>query len=300
MKYVLLLMSFLPWLAQAKPDLTRTMGETLAERGSAFFEFKQLDLPSVDGRRQYRLYLAIPKQTAPPEGYPVLYMLDGNAALVELQDEWFAPLPELPLLVMIGYAGERVINPQARTLDYTPSPYNGKPFIDDAAHGRMAGGADDFLGLIETRIKPLIESTYPLDKQRQSLWGHSYGGLFVLNTLFTRPQAFQRYIATSPSLWWQSGLILRIEQQLPNDAQAQLLILQGEVEAQGAKNREMPKARAEAMRAVGAEALPQMLKRLAAKPGLRVDFKQLQGLAHGPMLPASIPLALRVATEQTP
>ncbi|ARU88595.1 alpha/beta hydrolase [Pseudomonas sp. M30-35] len=294
MKYLLLLLSFLPWMAQAKPDLTRVMGETLAERGSEFFNFEHFDLSSADNQRHYRVYLAIPKQPAPASGYPVLYMLDGNAALTTLKDQWFSALPETPLLVMIGYAGERVINAPARTLDYTPAPQAGQPFVTP---GRMAGGASAFMQLIEGQIKPVVEAKYPLDKQRRSLWGHSFGGLFVLNTLFTQPQSFNRYIAASPSLWWQSGLILEIEKQLPADAQGQLLIVHGELEGQAQKGREVPKERAAAMRAVGADALPEMVKRLAGFPGLQLEYQKLPGLGHGPMLPASIPWALKVATE---
>ncbi|WP_417662787.1 alpha/beta hydrolase [Pseudomonas sp.] len=294
MKYLLLLLSFLPWMAQAKPDLTRVMGETLAERGSEFFNFEHFDLSSADNQRHYRVYLAIPKQSAPASGYPVLYMLDGNAALAALKDQWFSGLSEMPLLVMIGYAGERVINPAERTLDYTPAAQAGQPLV---FQGRRAGGASAFLQLIEGQIKPVVEAKYLLDQQRQSLWGHSFGGLFVLNTLFTKPQSFNRYIAASPSLWWQSGLILEIEKQLPADAQAQLLIVHGELEGQTQKRREVPKERAAAMRAVGTDALPRMVKRLAEIPGLQLEYQQLPGLSHGPMLPASIPWALKVATE---
>lgn len=299
MKYLALWLCLLPCSVQAKPDLQRTMGETLAERGSTYMRFEHFDLRSADGQPQYRIYLGIPKQTAPANGYPALYMLDGNAALAALKEEWLAALDEQPVLVMIGYAGQRLINAQARTLDYTPSPRTGQPFIDDSSQGRMAGGAAAFLELVQSKIKPLVESRYTIDKQRQSLWGHSYGGLFVLNTLFTSPQAFQRYIAVSPSLWWQSGLILEVEKQLPNNANAQLLILHGEAEGQATQGREMPKARAEAMRAVGANALPELVTKLAAKPGLHVNYQQLPGLGHGPMLPASIAPALSVATEQT-
>jgi pimeloyl-ACP methyl ester carboxylesterase len=43
---------------------------------------------------------------------------------------------------------------------------------------------------------------------REALYGHSYGGLFALHALFTRPKAFDCYIASSPSIWWNSRCIL--------------------------------------------------------------------------------------------
>src|SRR5690606_6091086 len=64
------------------------------------------------------------------------------------------------------------------------------------------GGAKRFLDFLEDEVKPLVASRYKVDTQRQTLFGHSYGGLFAIYTLLTRPQAFQRYYASSPSLWW--------------------------------------------------------------------------------------------------
>src|SRR3546814_19712655 len=49
-----------------------------------------------------------------------------------------------------------------------------------------SGGADDFLAFIEHELKPLIAQRYPVDARRQILFGHSYGGLFTLYTLFTK------------------------------------------------------------------------------------------------------------------
>lgn len=42
-----------------------------------------------------------------------------------------------------------------------------------------------------------------------ALAGHSFGGLFALHALVTRPTAFARYAAASPSLWWGQGVLLR-------------------------------------------------------------------------------------------
>ena len=114
-----------------------------------------------------------------------------------------------PVLVMIGYDNDLRIDAAGRAYDYTlPLPAGLKQ------PPRSGGGADAFLQLIETRIKPAIAAKLAVDPQRQTLWGHSYGGLFVLHTLFTHPTAFQRYIAVEPSLWWGNGMILQEAQQM--------------------------------------------------------------------------------------
>ena len=42
----------------------------------------------------------------------------------------------------------------------------------------------------------------------RTLIGWSLGGLFALYTLFHRPKTFRRYLAVSPSLWWDERLPL--------------------------------------------------------------------------------------------
>lgn len=44
---------------------------------------------------------------------------------------------------------------------------------------------------------------------REALYGHSYGGLLALHTLFTSTDSFDLYIASSPSIWWNDHGILQ-------------------------------------------------------------------------------------------
>ena len=76
-----------------------------------------------------------------------------------------------------------------------------------AARGRQNGGAPDLLHFIATQIRPRVAQLAPTNPAQQTLWGHSYGALFVLYTLFERPELFSHYIAADPSLWWHNGLM---------------------------------------------------------------------------------------------
>lgn len=294
------LLALLPALVLGKPDLSQRIGPTVADTGSAYYRFEHFDLDSADGKRHYRVHLGIPKREAPPHGYPALYMLDGNAVLAALREEWLAEADKhgLPLLVMIGYASDLRFDTDARTYDFTPSPHPGVRLFEDDQRRRPAGGAEQFRALIESRIKPQVERLQPVDRERQGLWGHSYGGAFVLDTLFNAPRSFQRYVAVSPSLWWQSGLLLKVEKRLPGDAEARLVILRGSEEARPRAASEMPSARARAMAAVPAEAAREMAERLGGYPHLRVKYRELSDLGHGPMLSASILPALRLFIEE--
>ena len=50
-----------------------------------------------------------------------------------------------------------------------------------------------------------------LDPADRSLFGHSYGGLFVLYTLFRQPGLFRAHVAASPSIGYGQGTILPLE-----------------------------------------------------------------------------------------
>jgi predicted alpha/beta superfamily hydrolase len=169
--------------------------EPVSVRGAS-----QYDLLAAGNGQRYRLFVSVPEGPVPPGGYPVLYVLDGNAAFVvaALMNRGVAARRErtgvAPALVVgIGYPGEEDFHVAARTRDYTPTPR------DTPAGG---GGADRFLDVLEREIKPLIAARHPVDARRQALFGHSFGGLLVVHALFTRPAAFSHYLASSPSLWW--------------------------------------------------------------------------------------------------
>ncbi|HBZ93749.1 MAG TPA: alpha/beta hydrolase [Pseudomonas sp.] len=161
------------------------------------------DLQSRHTGRSYRLYLSKPQGEAPPQGYPVVYVLDAELFFPLLAQQALMYTPhaardgrEAVLVVGIGYPGDAPFDIPARAEDYTPPA----PNLGDS-HTRE-GGAERFLDFIEDEVKPLVASRYKVDTRRQTLFGHSYGGLFTLYSLLSRPQAFQRYVAASPSLWW--------------------------------------------------------------------------------------------------
>ena len=163
----------------------------------------------------YRIFIAAPSEPAPEGGYPVIYITDGNSIFGAMRDELIRQLDTTyrtpTLLVAIGYPEDSPWNPR-REQDLTPVI----PGIENITgpwgeHVPNVGGADDFLDFIETVVKPSVEAQYPVDRTRQTLTGHSFGGLFTLYTFFTRPTAFQSYVAMSPSIWLGDRHILTEE-----------------------------------------------------------------------------------------
>ncbi|KAI3488062.1 hypothetical protein L1887_47940 [Cichorium endivia] len=106
------------------------------------------------------------------------------------------------IIVAIGYPEtQNLFNWTRRIFDLTPPTPHKKPGW---------GGADDFLDFIEDTVKPTAKARFPQATfSREALHGHSLGGLFALHALFSRPLAYDCYIASSPSIWYSDRWILQ-------------------------------------------------------------------------------------------
>ncbi|WP_394537268.1 alpha/beta hydrolase-fold protein [Lysobacter enzymogenes] len=285
--------------AVAQPDPNQRIGATVADAPSPHYRFERFVLASADGQRRWRIQLGIPRQRAGRDGFAALYMLDGNAALMEFDAPLLAQLARgrAPVLVFVGYDNELRIDGAARTRDYTPSAVD-----DGLGQGPCGGGAAAFAAALVERIGPQVRRRVRIDRAREALWGHSLGGLFVLDLLYTRADAFAQWFPASPSLWWDNGRELGeperrfLQAELPRPAS--VAIMQGGRERQprspdagndGAGNHD-PRVASHRARiaAVPADAAQQLALRLHAKPGLQACYREFAELGHGPMLRASV------------
>lgn len=149
----------------------------------------------------YTIFISAPEGAPPSGGFPVLYVLDANA--------WFglaaqiARLDELEdgpsIVVGVGYPVHTLYDDPRRNYDFTLGP----PLTPQlASAGSKFGGAAAFLDFLRHELRDAVGKTYPINTRRQSLFGHSLGGYFVLHALFAEPHAFATYVAASPAIWW--------------------------------------------------------------------------------------------------
>ncbi|MCR6109166.1 alpha/beta hydrolase [Bacillus sp. A301a_S52] len=172
------------------------------------------------GNRHYRLLVSVPQTEPPPDGYPVIYALDGNAVFgtffeaVTMQSKREEKTGVSPAVIVgIGYQTDHLFSSE-RFFDYTTgSPVMSKP---DGGKWPPHGGAEQFLSFIDTELKPLIEGNYSINKKKQTLFGHSLGGLFVLYALLSSPYSFHYYVAGSPSIHWHPDKMIRLAHDFPN------------------------------------------------------------------------------------
>ncbi|TYR81425.1 alpha/beta hydrolase [Priestia megaterium] len=255
---------------------------------------EQIAMYSRTGQ-QYQIFISKPAAAPPFSGYPVVYLLDANSVFgtmveaVRLQSNRSEKTGVVPAVIVgIGYPTDAPFS-SSRYYDFTmPVPLKELPARPDGTPWPQHGGAEHFLTFIEEELKPGIEKRFKIDKSRETLFGHSLGGLFVLQTLFTKPALFQTYIAGSPSIHWNKTFFWEKEKQLDSQLNNQNLNVElflgvGELE-KSHKSR------------MNDHAL-ELSRKLAALENtrLRVEFKEFEGEGHVSVLPPLINRALRFA-----
>lgn len=168
------------------------------------------DMASADGEI-YRIFVSYPGEGTPPEdGYPVLYVLDGNASFAG-----FAEARRLQehtaigqsLVVGVGYPTDDAYDAR-RLNDYTAPLLDPPPRQWRSLAKYRSGGRQKFLDFMTGPLRAEIDRRFRTDPDRQSLFGHSLGGLFALHALYERPQAFHSIVAASPSMEWnEQGML---------------------------------------------------------------------------------------------
>lgn len=120
------------------------------------------------------------------------------------------------VVVGIGYPNTKCVYDHRRGPDLTPPTADGKYDIPLDGYGQPQdhlkfGEASIFLDYIKsdlmTHLHKNLFPQVPLATSRKALFGHSYGGIFVLNALFTQPTLFNTYLACSPEIFWNDSSI---------------------------------------------------------------------------------------------
>jgi len=176
----------------------------------------QFDMASQISGRTYRIFVFEPPLPAPEAGYPLLVVLDGNMTfqIAATMAAVYAFSGCQALVVGVGYAASPLELQLLRIRDLTPpTPPEGvpkRPGVPPLCPEHY-GGAGEFRGFLTEELRPVIAAAHKVDPSREALFGYSLSGLFVLDTLFRRPDAYSRYISASPSIWWNDCAVLKDE-----------------------------------------------------------------------------------------
>ncbi|MFI1772357.1 alpha/beta hydrolase [Thalassobellus citreus] len=163
-------------------------------------EVKTIQSKALKEEREYLVYLPehYSDEKYKDQHYPVIYLLDGekyfhvtSGILKNLSNGYYPQMPECILIA---------IKNTERSRDLTPTHVSSLPY--------KSGGADTFQAFISQELIPEINSNYRV-LDYKILVGHSFGGLFALNTLFKKPKSFNAYVAIDPSLWWDNKVLVK-------------------------------------------------------------------------------------------
>jgi predicted alpha/beta superfamily hydrolase len=136
--------------------------------------------------------------------YPVLYMTDGDRQLPHTAAtvDFLSREGRMPEVIVVG------ISNTDRTRDLTPTHVETLQQDGRTLQFPTSGGGAKFLSFIETEVIPYVEKNYRTQPYRVFA-GHSFGGLFALQSLFTRPRLFNAVIAVSPALVWDDRWVFK-------------------------------------------------------------------------------------------
>ena len=167
--------------------------------------------------RHYQVWVDLPDSYADNDKpYPVVFVNDALYAfplirsIRNLLGQHGRNIEDFILVGLPPQTG--LTSKQSRSRDYTPSnPLDDPAHAKDDYSGERYGEAAAYRDYIEQQVFPLIAAHYRADMKRKVYAGHSLGGLFGSYVLLTRPEMFQSYILSSPSLWFDKHVILQSE-----------------------------------------------------------------------------------------
>ncbi|MEK4145926.1 alpha/beta hydrolase-fold protein [Robertmurraya sp. FSL W8-0741] len=198
----------------------------------------QFDYDSKFTHYQYTIEVYVPNETPPKSGFPIVYLLDGQSYFqfakyaVKLQSANTAKTKVEPSIV-VGICHDEQDMRQRRFYEFT-APAEHYLFPEHAKGKKMNlghhGGAPLFQKFMKEELKPAIEKKFAVNKNKQTLFGHSLAGYYTIWCYLTHCHDFQTYIAISPSIWWNGKeLFDYLEKANPDDLQ-KLFIAVGEHE----------------------------------------------------------------------
>ncbi len=251
----------------------------------------------------YRIFVAVPAEKAPSEGFPVVYMTDGNRMLpiaAKLMEE----NPKLnAVFVGIGYpTDDKDEIVRLRYFDLTP------PTPDDLIPVQTnipkTGGRDAFFDFIDHQVKAEIEKRFAIDKNKQALFGHSLGGLFTLYALFNHSDSFQTYAAADPSIWWNGRSILADKDQFVEGFKANPKPMRLLIESSGRRGERPGQSQEDTERLKKLRGGPtgaDIQTELKQLPGFEVAYRRFENESHGSMIPLTVEDSLKfILLDQIP
>ena len=240
----------------------------------------------------------------------MLVVLDGNVNF-ELSSQLasgrarFAEIPPF-IVVGVGYPTTSYAEMLSRRVyDLTPTVETDPRVIANWAPGTTSGGAAMFRAFLTERLPGIIGALAPIDARCTTLYGHSLGGLFVVDTLLRSPGAYRQYFASSPSLWNDKFAVLKQKAGFRERLIANPLPIRVELSVGGAE-RSFPERQLRAIPTLKnlpdvrmVDAMVELGQWLGGLNGPRLNsgYRVVEGETHLSVSPGTISRAVTMASE---
>lgn len=158
---------------------------------------------ALQEKRDYWIHLPDNYERDTIKVYPVIYLLDGDSFFHSLVgiSKTFSTIrgKYLSSCIIVG-----VLNTD-RTRDFTPTASAAGRDGKIAPEAKLQGGGSEiFTRFLVGELRTAVDCMYRTNG-RNMLIGHSYAGLFTMNTFLRHTELFDVYLAIDPSLWWDQG-----------------------------------------------------------------------------------------------
>ncbi|MBB2484819.1 alpha/beta hydrolase [Mitsuaria sp. WAJ17] len=247
-------------------------------------------------QRDYELYIGLPPESEAGARLPLLFVTDAPVAfpvIRAMSRRLGREGPQSQQMVLVGLSYALGDSPTvSRNRDYTPSRRASSAEDSSSTYGQ----AEAYVRFIREEVLPYLAAHVPqADLARRYFAGHSYGGLLGAHVLLHHTDLFQRYILSSPSLWYDQERLLREAEQLAAKRQplkAQVLLLAGAKEQEAPGRRPRPGREADGDIVGNTRRFEQALRQL---PGLQVQRQIIPDEDHLSAFPSAMVRGLRWA-----
>jgi predicted alpha/beta superfamily hydrolase len=157
---------------------------------------------------EYRkLKIRLPEEYKPGDSkkYDVVYMIDGewNFDIFSYTYKFAKDENFLPPLIFVALPNTYTSEGNMRDRDFLPEPM---------VNNKKAGGADKFLAFIRNEAMPYVNSRYSVSGDN-SLFGHSYGGVFTMYVLLKAPDMFSNYYCSDPAFHYNDRRLVKMAEE---------------------------------------------------------------------------------------
>lgn len=193
-----LMLALIAWLVVSAPVHAQITEPTPIVIGQSWA------LPSMTygGTREINVWLP-PGYAESQQTYPVLYVLDGGTTF---QD--FHHISGLAQLGTVNGTTRDVIVIGIASVDRRNELALPTGNVELIARYPTLGQTERFRHFIADEVQPFVNGRFRTDGET-AVMGESLAGLFVVETFLKEPQMFDAYVAVSPSLWWDGGVLAR-------------------------------------------------------------------------------------------